>query len=630
MWSKIKKGRLALDFIQNMGWRYIAFRIKYLIEIKSGRLKAKFPTHPTFKTFISLTEWRNNTPHFFFQGKNIEGLTPEPTQILKDNFEKIKSGKVQFFSHTWLDLGVDFNWITNPETNFKYDIAKHWSEIESLSKDSGDIKYVWEKARFSYVYHVIRYDFHYQDDQAEFVLSEIEDFITKNPLNQGPNYVCSQEISLRVLNWTFALYYYKDSEALTEERFKTILNSIYWQLHHVYKNINFSRIAVRNNHAITETLMLYLSNLMFPFMEDTNLWSKKGKSWFEEEVDYQIYDDGTFLQFSMNYHRVVVQLLTWGIRLSELHNNTFKPVVYEKAQKSLNFLEACMDPVSGQLPNYGSNDGALFFPLTNDDYRVYKSQLDDLSVVLNNQFFENSESFNWYGYSLKDCNKIEFNNEGLFEFNESGYYILNEKTTKTFLKCGTYNDRPAHADNNHLDIWYNGVNYLRDVGTFKYNTDNETVLYFAGTRGHNTVMVNEKEQMLKGSRFIWNNWVTNAEARISTFDAYFEIKSCFEGFKELGHGIKHIRTVSKKREELIWEIDDEFENTENFSKEIFWHINPNFEKSIQILVFNNEGELLSLKKKESKYSSYYGVSEPSILFSAKSDNGFKTTISIKA
>ena len=55
MWSKIKKGRLALDFIQNMGWRYIAFRIKYLIEIKSGRLKAKFPTQPTFKTFILLT-----------------------------------------------------------------------------------------------------------------------------------------------------------------------------------------------------------------------------------------------------------------------------------------------------------------------------------------------------------------------------------------------------------------------------------------------------------------------------------------------------------------------------------------------------------------------------------------------
>ena len=224
MLSKIKKLPLVIDFIKNMGWRYILFRVKYIIDIKTGKFKSKFPTQPEFKTFITLSNWRNNTPTFFFQGKHIKGLQPNPTPILKENFDKIKSGEIQFFSHSWFNLGVDFDWITNPETNYKYDISKHWSEIESLSKESGDIKYVWEKARFSYVYHVIRYDFHYQDDQAEFVLSEIEDFITKNPLNQGPNYVCSQEISLRVLNWTFALYYYKDSEALTEERFKTILN----------------------------------------------------------------------------------------------------------------------------------------------------------------------------------------------------------------------------------------------------------------------------------------------------------------------------------------------------------------------------------------------------------------------
>ena len=43
------------------------------------------------------------------------------------------------------------------------------------------------------------------------------------------------------------------------------------------------------------------------------------------------------------------------------------------------FLDACIDPVTGELPNYGSNDGALFFKLTNDDYRVYRSQLDDLT-----------------------------------------------------------------------------------------------------------------------------------------------------------------------------------------------------------------------------------------------------------
>ena len=49
-------------------------------------------------------------------------------------------------------------------------------------------------------------------------------------------------------------------------------------------------------------------------------WGKKGKKWFEQEIAYQIYEDGTFLQFSMNYHRVAVQLLTWAIQLAKLNN----------------------------------------------------------------------------------------------------------------------------------------------------------------------------------------------------------------------------------------------------------------------------------------------------------------------
>lgn len=28
----------------------------------------------------------------------------------------------------------------------------------------------------------------------------------------------------------------------------------------------------------------------------------KRKNWFEKEISYQIYEDGTHLQFSMNYH----------------------------------------------------------------------------------------------------------------------------------------------------------------------------------------------------------------------------------------------------------------------------------------------------------------------------------------
>ena len=46
-------------------------------------------------------------------------------------------------------------------------------------------------------------------EQNQKFLNEIIDWIDKNPVNCGPNWKCSQEISLRVMNWVFAIYFYK-------------------------------------------------------------------------------------------------------------------------------------------------------------------------------------------------------------------------------------------------------------------------------------------------------------------------------------------------------------------------------------------------------------------------------------
>ena len=264
MIQKIKK---IANLISNMGFRYLFFRVFYTIKTKIGWQKKVFPTQPKVLEFTSLENWRNNLPPFFFYGKDISNLPKEEKEILAKTFQEIQNGVFTFFSKTKISLGKEYDWITNPLTGFQYDIHKHWSEVQDLSKEAGDIKYVWEKARFSFLYDVIRYDYHFEDDQSAYVFKEIEDFITKNPINQGPNYKCSQEISLRVLNWTFALYYYKDSSNLTEALFQKIMHSIYWQIHHVYHNIHFSRISVRNNHAITETLILYLSENYFHFFQ---------------------------------------------------------------------------------------------------------------------------------------------------------------------------------------------------------------------------------------------------------------------------------------------------------------------------------------------------------------------------
>ncbi|RPG38869.1 MAG: heparinase [Muricauda sp. TMED12] len=611
-----------------MGMRYTLFRLSYEIQRKAGLLKFRFPTQPPFlNCAITLDDWKKNAPEFFFESRESLKIPKNQHAKLQETFNEIQNHTYTFFSKTKISLGKDFDWITNPNTGYQYEL-KHWSKIVDLSKEAGDIKFVWEKARFSFLYDIIRYDYHFNVDCSKLVFSEIESFLTHNPINLGPNYRCSQEISLRILNWTFALYYYRNSKALTEKRFKSIMNAIYWQLHHVYHNINFSRIAVRNNHALTETLTLYLGGLLFPFLPDTDKWSQKGKTWFQEEIAYQIYEDGTFLQFSMNYHRVAIQLLTWGIKLSEIHNDPFSSIVYERAKKSLSFLRECQDKPSGKLPNYGANDGALFFKLTNDDYRVYTSQLNDLSAVLYNEVSKKDESQQWYG--VNNSKVVAHEHQNLAAFPLGGNFVINDGSTKTFIKCAQFKDRPGHADNLHVDIWLDGENYIWDTGSYKYNTTEEYSGFFSRCHGHNTVSVDGKDQMLKGSRFIWNYWIKKAKAKLSETTVSYRFDGYFQGFRELGSKIVHKRSLTKEKKQNKWTISDSIQNADNLNAQLYWHFNPRTYSKINIICRDGQGSELHPIIEEKWCSNYYGEIEPSIKHTYGSKTGFETTIEIKS
>jgi hypothetical protein len=527
------------------------------------------------------------------------------------------------FNNQWVEIGKNYNWTSNPLNSYQYDISEHWSEIPDLSQEAGDIKYVWEKSRFSYLLTLIRYDYHFEEDLAEFVFNEVESWINANPINHGPNWRCSQEISLRIFNWCYALYYYQNSEALTEERWQKIQQVIFASLHHVYHHIHFSLIAVRNNHAITETLFLTLSNILFPFIPETKKWANDGIIWFEKEVNYQIYDDGTFLQFSMNYHRVVVQLLSLGISVFKNNNAEFSNLVYQKAYKSVNFLYQCMQDENGRLPNYGSNDGALFFPLSDTDYRDFRPQLNTLHKLLTGEnlfsHFNVIEDYNWLTVHQNKCifpvlTKIS----GVQSFDVGGYYVCRSNDFFTFIRCGNHLDRPAQADNLHLDIWYRGHNILRDSGTYSYNSDREKLNYFMGSESHNVVMVNNHSQMLKGGRFIWYYWTQKIEADWEEDNNQFIFKGKIGAFRHLNHKATFQRTIIIDKVNPQWTITDSLSRLDNYSKKQIWH--PN---SAHVEITSN-GNIP--KYFNSMNSDYYGQysNEQSLYF--EFDSGIRTVI----
>jgi hypothetical protein len=596
-----------------MGPEYLYFRSIYEIKRKTGILKSKFPTDPDNIKLITLEEWKKNSAKFFFRDRESITIEKIKNPTLKEEAENlIFRGIIKYFNSINIEIKGDYDWITNPENNYQYDINKHWSEIDDFSKAQGDIKYVWEKSRFSFLYTVIRYDYHFSVDCSEYTFREINSWMDHNPINRGPNYKCSQEISIRILNWIFALYYYRNSIYLTEEIFQKIVNSIYWQLCHVYNNINFSRKTVRNNHAITETMTLFLCGVLFPFLPDSQKWKEKGRKWFEKEVSYQIYEDGTFLQFSMNYHRVVIQLLTWAIILSEKNNERLSSGVYERAQNSVSFLYSCQDDKTGNLPNYGANDGALFFKLNDNEYRDYRPQINALYYWLNKKNLyddlSSGEDVQWYNSDYKSSTAVLKKNS-VERFPKGGYYVINDQDTLTFIRCGNHKDRPSHADNLHLDLWYKGKNILRDAGSYKYNSGADDIKYFNGSESHNTVMLESYDQMEKGPRFIWLNWTQAVSAELSDTDKYVEFEGKIKAFRHIGSNITHKRKVKKNKNKHAWEIIDELDHNTGYQIRQLWHPSDDFFELFTINAFDENNLAVHPVITDGWYSGLYGVKE---------------------
>ena len=630
----LKKANLYFQIFRNMGWKYVLYRVFFALKEKLGVLKTQFPVNPPRKHFFTLQNWKDADVHYFFGSKETLRIPKQKNDTLRQRFLDFNSGKIWFFNSTQYNIGTEYDWLTNPSNGYKYDISRHWSEISDLSTEAGDIKYIWEKSRFSYLHDIIRYDYHFEEDLSELVFSEIESWIAANPINQGPNYKCSQEISLRLLNWIFALHYYKNATALDETLFQKIQHNIYWQLRHVYSNINFSRYTVRNNHAITECLMLYIAGILFPSFPESPIWKKKGKIWFEQEILYQVYEDGTFLQFSHNYHRVLIQLFSVGFQIAALNNEHFSPTIYHRAAKSLDYLYQCMAGRNGELPNYGANDGALFFKWNDANFRDYRPQLNALYYYFSgkNLFpeagMDQTEDLFWLGLdSTTGFNPgFSLSLNPVCEFRKGGIYTIRDGNTFTFIKCAGYRDRPSQADNLHVDIWVNGLNVLRDAGSYSYNADAELVRYFAGTKGHNTVMLGDHDQMLKGPRFIWLYWSKVLHANITMKKTEFEFLGETEVFRHIKTGILHRRIIKKQKGKAVWTIEDTMKHSSNNNITQRWH----YDKSVAANInFSSTAEICITE--QAYYSAFYGKMEESTCMAFTSlEDRIITTITVGA
>jgi hypothetical protein len=452
-------------------------------------------------------------------------------------------------------------------------------------------------------------------------------------VNTGPHYVCSQEIAIRVMNWIFALHYYSDSVRLTQEVFDLVTSSIYHQVGHVRKNINFSRIAVKNNHAVTETVVLYLYGLFFPFLPQARQWYAEGKRMFIQEVLDQVFDDGSDSQYSLNYLRVKLQLFTWGIFAARQNGDLLPEEFHHKVRNAAHFLSQ-VTLANGKAPVYGANDGSLYFKLNGSAFDDYRPQLlpllryYNLSVPFAADTLV-SEDYWWFrGGSQPLAPAANSAYPQLVSYPDSGYYGVRPSADSLLLvRLGNHRFRPSHADNGHIDFWVGGENLLRDSGTYKYLTEPHLTQYFTGVQGHNTVAIAGEDQMERGPNFIWYNWTAASDIEQQLAGNTYRLGGTIRLKGPQGwYSIR--REVVLHLEERSLKVTDTVENRTVLKMVQYWHPHPAHMEKIQFTASDGVGNILQPEVLQGYYSARYGVLEevPYLALAATGSQTIKTRI----
>lgn len=414
------------------------------------------------------------------------------------------------------------NWFQSPFTQKQVNTgSKEWWQISDFGLSIGDIKQIWELSRFDWVIKLAQQaslsDMS-SHDQLELWL---QDWIKSNPPYQGVNWKCGQEASIRVFHLIVAARILNSLQH-TE---LGLVELVHIHLQRIAPTLSYA-MAQDNNHGTSEAAAMYVGGLFLDRYgtQQGERWADLGRKWLENRVRRLIEADGSFSQYSVNYHRLMLDTLC----LSELARQWFNDVrfnqdFYNKAQAATHWLATLVEPLTGDVPNLGANDGARLIPLVSADYRDYRPSVvlastlfcDAIPSKLANCSSSSFEVLEWFGL-VKPAASFDLPPCQLFE--QGGYAVLSNAHAKAVIRYPRLKFRPGQNDLLHVDFWLGHENLLRDAGSYSYNCDEPWQSYFPSVVAHNTIQFDEREQMPRISRFLLGAWPSSKFVHAKSFE----------------------------------------------------------------------------------------------------------------
>ncbi len=475
-------------------------------------------------------------------------LRKDCERLLLAEADEIVAGKVRLFGGEPVSLLLELPGPLSPWTD--YEIGKVPLPIppEPADLPAGDVKRLWEPARFGWAFTLGRaYHLTGEERYATAFWGEFETFTAANPPCLGPNWSSGQEVSLRLIAFAWAGQVFAAAPASTPGRLAQLAASVVAHAGRIPPTLLYAR-SQHNNHLLTEAAGLLTAALALPACPQAARWRALGWRWLNRGLQAQIDSYGEYSQHSTNYHRLMLQVALWVNALLPFLGLRWPPATRQALMRSVHWMLALMDDESGQAPNLGANDGAYIFPFTSQPFAdqrpvLYAAARAFLDYDLPRGPWD--EMALWFGVNApgpRSLNLPRYLGDQMYGLHSWAYF-----------RTAQYNSRPSHADQLHLDLWWRGVNLAQDAGTYLYNADPPWENALAAAFLHNTVTVNDCDQMTRAGRFLYLDWVNAYRRSLPVSDP--AVIQCLRG-RYWGHGYRHTRIISVSEEDR-WLVRDE-------------------------------------------------------------------------
>jgi hypothetical protein len=430
-------------------------------------------------------------------------------EVALDRAGRVLEGHHQAYRWTWRGLPTDAHgWLEHPTTGRTAAADRPWWEVAHLDPAFGDIKDLWEPARFAWLYDLVRAYVLTQDDRyAQAALVLIGRFAESSPAFRGPHWSCGQETAIRAVALLYAEANLAGAPAMDDAARALLRTLLAASGERIADAIGYA-VSQRNNHAISEASGLVLLGTRFRGNHpEAAQWLSDGHEWLERLIVEQFAADGWYIQHSFTYQRLALEQCVLAERALRATGRHLSDAAVARLTAAADLLATLVEPETGIVPNYGANDGAFVHPATLAAYRDFRPVLSAVCATWQHPLPESvpldPEVLAWLG--LPSPPRRDDVGDGVWT-GPSGWAVLRKGPMQVFLRAGHYTSRPAHLDPLHLDVRCGTQEIVVDAGTHAYNAPPPWRNGLVGAAVHNGPLLDEREPGVRGPRFLWYLW----------------------------------------------------------------------------------------------------------------------------